>query len=323
MGGSFSYGSTGGRIYYSDYSGSLWFDQLLSNYSFACIVGKSVDLGKGKFSLQGDIRPGITITNLKLTGNEILGSKADNFSNSFRGVNLTAQPTLSLVGKFGKVSLNAFVGYNFALQLGDLTSTDNSGGTLVNNHDQKIYADWSGLRAGGGLSFQLRSKPQSNSQSQTSSKSQTPFERFSFGPGLGLDNGGIGVNATIYATKNLGFFIGGGYVIAGTGYNSGIKIRMTDNPRTKPYISAMYGYNAAIAISNNTSYNKIFYGPSIGFGVDRIRQGKPGYWTYGIIIPFRGTEVDNYINYLKSQGVQTNNSLTPITLSVGYRFVIK
>src|SRR5258708_40338556 len=42
MGGSISYGSSGGRLYYSDYSGSLWYDQLSSFYSVTTMLGTRV-----------------------------------------------------------------------------------------------------------------------------------------------------------------------------------------------------------------------------------------------------------------------------------------
>lgn len=73
-------------------------------------------------------------------------------------------------------------------------------------------------------------------------------------------------------------------------------------------------------VSNATSMNKIFYGASIGFGLDfKSNPTKTNYWTFAIIIPFRGTSVDDY---LKEKNITLQSDLLPIGISVGYRFVI-
>jgi hypothetical protein len=85
----------------------------------------------------------------------------------------------------------------------------------------------------------------------------------------------------------------------------------------------MYGYNAAVAVANAQEYNKLFYGPSIGAGLDigRLVKNK-GYLSLAILIPIRSPDVDNYINELQNNyGVSFNNNLLPITFSIGYKFV--
>src|ERR1700730_9498663 len=74
-----------------------------------------------------------------------------------------------------------------------------------------------------------------------------------FGLGIGFDYGGIGANFMVYPQKNIGIFIGGGYAFAGMGYNTGIKLRLTPGKSSvaNPYITAMYGYNASVSISDN------------------------------------------------------------------------
>ena len=152
------------------------------------------------------------------------------------------------------------------------------------------------------------------------------FDQSSLGVGLGLDYGGIGVNYTVFPSQNVGLFGGAGFALAGVGYNVGVKLRSVPkkaNQMTCFYGLAMYGYNAAIAITNKTSLNKLFYGPTIGVGFDLRSHPytKNSYWSFALLIPIRSAEVDQYIDDLKNyQGVEFKNNLFPIAISVGYRF---
>jgi hypothetical protein len=94
-------------------------------------------------------------------------------------------------------------------------------------------------------------------------------ESFSMGPGAGLDYGGIGVQMIAYPQKNIGLFFGGGYAFTGFGYNAGIKIRgQKPGSAVDPFFMAMYGYNAVVYGGSDKSENQIFYGPSLGLGID-------------------------------------------------------
>jgi hypothetical protein len=147
------------------------------------------------------------------------------------------------------------------------------------------------------------------------------------GIGGGLDYGGFGGNILICPTKNVGFFAGAGYAFAGFGINAGVKFRFVPNkPTTRysPFALIMYGYNAAIAVTNATQYSKIFYGPSIGVGFDyRSNLQAKGYWSVALLLPIRSSEVDDYIDDLKTNhNVEFKNGLIPIGISFGYRFII-
>lgn len=151
-------------------------------------------------------------------------------------------------------------------------------------------------------------------------------DQFGLGPGLGQDYGGLGVNAIFYPQKNIGIFGGVGYALADVGYNAGIKLRWMTNGRIDPYLTAMYGYNAAIVVADAKQFNKLFYGPSFGLGID-FRSKKPhktGYWSLAVLVPIRNSEVDAYTSYLeKYQGIQFENDLFPVGISIGYHFILK
>ena len=158
-----------------------------------------------------------------------------------------------------------------------------------------------------------------------STLSYSQIDRSTTGLGLGLDYGGIGVNFTQYLTKNTGLYAGVGYALADIGFNAGVKFRfISEKSRVTPFLTAMYGYNTAVVVSNAATYNKIFYGPSTGIGIDFARgQGKKGYVSLALIVPVRGSEVDKYLNDLRAQHGISISSPSPITFSIGYRFILK
>jgi len=145
----------------------------------------------------------------------------------------------------------------------------------------------------------------------------------SLGLGLGFDYGGIGGNITVYPQQNVGLFFGGGYVIAGFGYNAGVRLRLIPKKASAvdPFFMAMYGYNAAVVVSDNKDLNKIFYGPSFGLGIDLHKKGPSlGTWSFAITIPIRTSEANDYVKNLRDSYGVSLNDFVPIGFSVGYKF---
>jgi hypothetical protein len=149
-----------------------------------------------------------------------------------------------------------------------------------------------------------------------------PADIFTLGFGFGLDYGGLGVNATVYPQKNIGIFGGVGYALAGAGYNVGVKLRLLPNhgySRVRPFLEGMYGYNAAVVVSNAPQYNKLYYGPSVGAGVDiGLRNGKTSF-SLAILVPIRSPDVNNYINELQNNYGVTFGNLSPVDFSFGFK----
>jgi hypothetical protein len=162
---------------------------------------------------------------------------------------------------------------------------------------------------------------------QTNTQDPRKPDIVNFGPGIGFDYGGLGVNFMVYPQKNIGIFFGGGYALAGFGYNTGVKLRISPDNGTvvNPFLTAMYGYNAAVVIPDNTQLNKLFYGPTIGVGLD-IRSRKPsskGYLSLALMVPLRNSDPQNYMDFLKNEyGVSFANDLLPVGFSVGYKFIL-
>ncbi len=146
------------------------------------------------------------------------------------------------------------------------------------------------------------------------------------GLGIGQDYGGLGLSVTVYPQKNIGLFGAFGYAFAGAGYNFGTKLRLIPDDRFKRislFVLGMYGYNAAVIIADSTSYNKLFYGPSAGAGFDLRFVRNKGYFSFGVIIPFRDPEVDDYMDYLEdTKNVDFKDGLLPFTITLGYKIVL-
>jgi hypothetical protein len=148
------------------------------------------------------------------------------------------------------------------------------------------------------------------------------YDKISLGLGIGQVFGGIGGNLLVYPQNNFGIFGGLGYAIAGVGYNVGVKIRFVSQKiehTIQPYITGMYGYNTIVFVIDNSALNKMFYGPTIGFGVDyKLNPSKKSYWTTAILVPLRSSEVKDY--------TYTNNlDLTqlPFSITLGCHIMLK
>lgn len=145
----------------------------------------------------------------------------------------------------------------------------------------------------------------------------------SFGIGIGLDFGGIGINLTQYLGETLGVFGGIGYNLDKVGYNLGTKLRlhkMFNCKKSAPFLLAMYGYNAVAIIQDRAGDmgpKKTFYGPTYGIGFDyRSTTSSTNYWTFSFLIPVRDSGIKEFFD--DHQASETYS--VPFAISIGYRF---
>lgn len=154
------------------------------------------------------------------------------------------------------------------------------------------------------------------------------YDGTSIGVGVGQDFGGVGIGVLHYGNyKYVGIFGGVGYTPAGIGLNGGLKVRLiSSNVRAKvnPFVLGMYGYTTALSVSNDTQLNKIFYGPTIGLGLDlKFRQYSRGFWTLALLFPTDKTKAYDYMQYLRAyKQVTFENELPSFNFSIGYRYLL-
>lgn len=124
--------------------------------------------------------------------------------------------------------------------------------------------------------------------------------RVNIGLGVGLDYGGlIGVHAGFLADPHFGGFAGVGYALVGAGYNAGVFGRILPEARFCPVVSAMYGYNAVIKVEGASQYDRIYYGPSFGAGVEFHKRSSKNFWRLQILVPLRPQAYQNDMDALK------------------------
>jgi hypothetical protein len=176
------------------------------------------------------------------------------------------------------------------------------------------------------LYFKRDSTPKKDTSDQAKHRNdKSSWDKVCIGAGLGMDYGGIGLHTAVFPVRYVGVFGGFGYALAGAGYNAGVKIRgnfRKDPGRTSPYLVAMYGYTAAIR-NEGAVGDRMFYGYSLGLGVDIFNRSGKGYWSLAFIYPFRSDEVYDYITYMQQyKGMSYPGMIAPVTISIGYKLVI-
>ncbi|MFN9329028.1 MAG: hypothetical protein ACK576_07085 [Cyclobacteriaceae bacterium] len=135
---------------------------------------------------------------------------------------------------------------------------------------------------------------------------------------LELSYGGFGGRVNVQATPVLGIMFGGGYNLAGFGYNVGLNARLSPDKRVVPVLLAMYGYNAVIRVTGSLDVREIYYGPSFGAGVQfKSRKNPKNFFNMELLVPMRPSEYENDLNALKSIGIQFTEPL-PVSFSFGY-----
>jgi hypothetical protein len=140
------------------------------------------------------------------------------------------------------------------------------------------------------------------------------------GIGLGLSYGGVGGRLSYFPHKNIGLFGAAGYNFHKLGYNFGLTARFLPDKKVCPVAMLMYGYNAVIVVAGATQYDKTYYGPSVGGGVE-LRLGHNGnFMNFELLVPFRSQEYHDDMDALMSNPTVEISELLPITISIGYHF---
>ena len=152
----FNYSSSGGRLSYEDYSGSVRADQILKRYA----VGINGTFYKKRLSesFQFWIRTTVYFhkTRLLLENELKLGNIVESESTKFNSMGFSAVPIFEFKYMlFSFCSLNAQIGFSYNFYGKDFSLADNGELFLVDRLGSLIKPDWSGVRVGGGVTFFL------------------------------------------------------------------------------------------------------------------------------------------------------------------------
>jgi hypothetical protein len=141
---------------------------------------------------------------------------------------------------------------------------------------------------------------------------------FNFGLGLGMSYGGVGVRLSVFPTANVGVFGALGYNLHKAGYNFGGIVRALPKSRVCPLLIGMYGYNGVIVVKGAEQYNKTYYGPSFGGGMEiRSRNGQ-NFLNIELLYPVRSKQWDRDVDGLLNNSAIEMTRPLPVTFSIGY-----
>ena len=160
LGLSYQFGSTGGRVTYSDYSGSFYADQLLRYTQLSINLGQSMQVGRN-LSLRVDVQPGATFSKLHYKSLIKIGEAKVEESAKFHSINWIAEPTFTLLKQWGNWGARLSVGYHIDGYSGKL-KVKGGDAWLTNGYDP-VHADWNGLRTTLGVAVKL-SRPDRSKQ---------------------------------------------------------------------------------------------------------------------------------------------------------------
>lgn len=154
VGGSISYGSTGARINYTDYSGSITADQNVRYFEFgpqfAVLLNPEATVSYFKFTL----KPAVLFGRYDLVFATRIGDQFEKEDIGFNSINIALQPGLSYSHRIlKKFDLTLHAGYNANLYKGDLIFRENDSLFLKDKKGDKVTLDWSGLRIGMGVNY--------------------------------------------------------------------------------------------------------------------------------------------------------------------------
>jgi hypothetical protein len=150
------------------------------------------------------------------------------------------------------------------------------------------------------------------------------YHQLNLGLGFGIDYGGIGARLNYVPERHFVVFVGAGYNFVKAGYNVGASYRFNPTNRWCFYYTLMYGYNAAVKVENASHYDKVYYGPSTGAGLElRLNKDKGNYFNFELLVPIRSQEYEDDFEDIKNNpNIQIYAEPLPVTISVGYHFSI-
>lgn len=143
-----------------------------------------------------------------------------------------------------------------------------------------------------------------------------------FGLGIGLPYGALGIRFGTNLVDHLNLFGGAGYQISGLGYNFGLMKDFKSSRATQFYLVGMYGTNGAIKIEGLPEYDNLYTGATFGAGMKiNSRSHEGNYWDLGLLLPLRSSDFKETMDTLERDSRVTGlTSPWPVLIVVGYNF---
>jgi hypothetical protein len=154
---SFGYGSTGGRMHYRDYSGEVSADLLVDGITIAPQLGWRIPNTNRNNIYVLKARVGCTFGDYHLLFKSKIGDPPSEDNLRFRSMNILFEPGFNYTRMVSRVfGVNAYIGMNLNLAKGKLFLDSSDESYLLNNDEQPVTLDWTGLRASLGVTIMFR-----------------------------------------------------------------------------------------------------------------------------------------------------------------------
>jgi len=148
----FSYNTTGGKISYADYSGVIRLTQPLKQYVLGGMY--TFPLLENSENFRFGFKAFASFTSMEINSYSKLLDNSSEDSIELRSTGLGIGPTLIYEQPIWKVRLRFSMAYDLVFN-GKLTLKDNDDMHLEDSSGDDIKADWSGIRAGIGISIPI------------------------------------------------------------------------------------------------------------------------------------------------------------------------
>jgi hypothetical protein len=136
--------STGGRVSYADYSGSINHDIIAGN-TMGFLQLEYAFMQRESWELFFAMRNGVAISKMTYRTTLTLGEETDQIENNFKSLNFAISPGLGARFFYKNFFLHPEVRYESHVVKGDLTYSDNSNISLEVDGN-KVHMDWDGIR---------------------------------------------------------------------------------------------------------------------------------------------------------------------------------
>lgn len=153
FGTGFSKASTGGRVSYADYSGSIMHDIIASNMMISIQVEYAFVKNDG-WELFFAMRNGIVMSTMTYRTTLTLGAETDEVKNKFKSMNFALSPGLGARFFYRNFFLHPEVRYESHILKGDLTYSEDSDMELKVNGN-KVQMGWDGIRLSISLGYRI------------------------------------------------------------------------------------------------------------------------------------------------------------------------
>ncbi|HZY77900.1 MAG TPA: hypothetical protein VFE50_00160 [Cyclobacteriaceae bacterium] len=158
---SITWGATGGRVSYKDFSGSIRRDMLVSYWSFGIPVGWTIN-PDDPWKLTLEATTYYNTTHARYSSELKVADQRNWDENDLFSLNFAVQPAIYVTREIGRFGFHLKGGYNITWLKGYLAEDGATDVFKYNN--EKISADWNGYRVEAGVSIFLGRKDDATSE---------------------------------------------------------------------------------------------------------------------------------------------------------------